>query len=401
MKVMLESNFMKRNRLAGRYVVYNHPHSAPAFSQQHAASLPAPHNTPNMRLSAILLFASTALAALPYKGIDWSSLLIEEKAGKTYKNSAGNTQPLETILKASGVTTVRQRIWVNPSDGNYNLAYNIALGKRAKAAGLGIYLDFHYSDNWADPGKQVVPAAWKSLNREALVKQVYDYTKSVLDAFQAAGIQLQLVSIGNEITPGLLFPIGQLSKSDGPKNVAMLLKSASRAVRESKLSSKPKVMIHLDNGWNWSTQQWWYDLVLSSGGGLSKADFDVQGVSYYPFYNSDATLAALSTSLNNMAKKYGKEVMVVETNWPSACPNPSTPFPADTKSIPFSDYGQTQWMKEVAKRVAAVPGGKGTGLFYWEPAWIENPGLGSSCVWNLMVEQGGKVMSGMAVFKSI
>ncbi|CAN9280089.1 glycosyl hydrolase 53 [Alternaria alternata] len=354
-----------------------------------------------MRFTSLLLFASAALAALPYKGADWSSLLIEEAAGKKYKNAAGTVQPFETILKNSGVNTVRQRIWVNPSDGNYNLDYNLKLAKRAKAAGLGIYLDFHYSDNWADPGKQVVPAAWKSLNREALIKQVYDYTKNVINTFSTNGIALNLVSIGNEITPGLLFPIGQLSGTDGPKNVAALLKSASKAIKESSMSPKPKIMIHLDNGWNWETQQWWYDLVLGSGGGLSAADYDVQGVSYYPFYNSAATLSALSTSLNNMAKKYGKEVMVVETNWPSYCPNPSTAFPADVKSIPISVDGQTQWMKEVAKRVAAVPNGKGTGLFYWEPAWIENPGLGSSCGWNLMVGDDGKVMSSLAVFGSI
>jgi arabinogalactan endo-1,4-beta-galactosidase len=354
-----------------------------------------------MRLPTLLLLATTALCALPYKGVDWSSLLIEEKSGKTYKNAAGAVQPLETILKSSGVNTVRQRIWVNPSDGNYNLDYNIKLAKRAKTAGLGVYLDFHYSDNWADPGKQVVPAAWKSLNRDALVKQVYDYTKNVLDTFQKNGVQLSLVSIGNEITPGLLFPIGQLSKTDGPKNVAALLKSASKAVKESSMSPKPKIMIHLDNGWKWDTQQWWYDTVLGSGGGLSSSDYDVQGVSYYPFYNAGATLAALSTSLTNMAKKYGKEVMVVETNWPSYCPNPSTAFPADTKSIPISVDGQSQWMKEVAKRVSAVPNGKGTGLFYWEPAWIDNAGLGSSCGWNLMVGDDGKVMSSLAVFGSI
>ncbi|KAA8610767.1 Arabinogalactan endo-beta-1 4-galactanase [Pyrenophora tritici-repentis] len=89
-----------------------------------------------------------------------------------------------------------------------------------------------------------------------------------------------------------------------------------------------------------------------------------------------------------MARNYGRE-----TNWPSYCPNPSTPFfPRITKSIPIIVDGQTQWMKEVAKRVAAVPN-EGTGLFYWEPAWIDNPGLGSSCGWNLMVADDGKVMS--------
>lgn len=346
------------------------------------------------------MFPLSALAALPYKGVDWSSLLIEERAGRTYKNAAGQTQPLEQILKASGVNSVRQRIWVNPSDGNYNLAYNIQLGKRAKAAGLPIYLDFHYSDTWADPAHQDTPAAWRNLGRDALVKQIYDYTKSVMDEFQKNSVPLQIVSIGNEITPGFLFPTGQLSRTDGPKNVAALLKSASKAIKESSISPKPKIMIHLDNGWKWDTQQWWYDTVLGSGGGLSASDYDIQGISYYPFYNSAATLSALSSSMSNMARKYGKEVMVVETNWPSYCPNPQYAFPSDTKSIPISVDGQIQWMKEVAKRVEGA-NGKGTGLYYWEPAWIDNAGLGSSCGWNLLFGDDGKVMNSLAVFGSI
>lgn len=94
-------------------------------------------------------------ASLTFKGVDWSSLLIEEAAGYTYKTTAGKTAPLETILVASGVNTVRQRLWVNPSDGNYNLDYNLKLAKRAKAAGLNVYLDIFFSDTWADPVNQV------------------------------------------------------------------------------------------------------------------------------------------------------------------------------------------------------------------------------------------------------
>jgi arabinogalactan endo-1,4-beta-galactosidase len=100
-------------------------------------------------------FAVTAQAALTYKGVDWSSLLVEEAAGKTYKTTSGTTALLESILKSSGVNTVRQRLWVNPSDENYNLAYNIKLAQRAKAAGLAVYLDLHFSDTWADPAHQV------------------------------------------------------------------------------------------------------------------------------------------------------------------------------------------------------------------------------------------------------
>ena len=104
--------------------------------------------------SILLLYATVSNAALAFKGVDWSSVAVEEAAGKTYKNAAGTTQPLETILKASGVNTVRQRLWVSDSS-TYNLAYNLKLAARAKAAGLGVYLDMHFSDTWADPGHQV------------------------------------------------------------------------------------------------------------------------------------------------------------------------------------------------------------------------------------------------------
>ncbi|KAF2195969.1 glycosyl hydrolase 53 [Delitschia confertaspora ATCC 74209] len=352
-------------------------------------------------LPFLLALPSTINAALPYKGVDWSSLLIEERAGRTYKNSAGTTQPLETILKNAGVNTVRQRLWVNPSGGNYSLDYNIQLAKRAKAAGLQVYLDMHYSDTWADPGHQATPAAWKSLGVDALVKQIYDYTKNVMDTFQSNGVSLALVSIGNEITPGLLFPTGQLSSSNGAMNAAKLLKSASQAIKESSLNPKPKIMIHIDNGWNWGTQQYWYDKVVTASGPFKSSDYDIQGISYYPFYSSSATLSSLSSSMSNMAKRYAKPIMVVETNWPTYCSNPAYTFPSDTKSIPFSVDGQKQWIQEVAKRVQGVSGGLGQGLFYWEPAWIDNAGLGSSCQWNLMVDDGGKDMGGLGVFGQI
>lgn len=106
-------------------------------------------------LAYFLACLSATRAALTYKGVDWSSLLIDEGEGKTFKTTSGSTEPLETILKSSGVNTVRQRLWVNPSGGDYDLDYNIKLAKRAQAAGLNIYLDMHFSDTWADPGHQV------------------------------------------------------------------------------------------------------------------------------------------------------------------------------------------------------------------------------------------------------
>lgn len=157
-------------------------------------------------------------------------------------------------------------------------------------------------------------------------------------------------------------------------------------------------MIHLDNGWNWGTQQYWYNTVLSQGL-LLTSDFDIMGVSHYPFYNSQATLANLKSSLANMASKWGKTLIVAETDWPISCPSPAYQFPSDASSIPFSAAGQTTWMQNVAKVVASVSGG--AGLFYWEPAWIDNANLGSSCANNLMVDSSGKALSSLAVFSSI
>lgn len=157
-------------------------------------------------------------------------------------------------------------------------------------------------------------------------------------------------------------------------------------------------MIHLDNGWDWSEQEYFYTTVLAEGP-LLATDFDVVGVSYYPFYDSSATLSALKNSLKNIASKWAKDIMVAETNWPVSCPQPKEPFPSDVKSIPFSAAGQKTFIEDVAAVVEGVSGG--SGLFYWEPAWIGNAGLGSSCDDNLMFAYDGTVSSSLSVFKSI
>ena len=158
-------------------------------------------------------FVGFSTAALTYKGADWSSVPVEEAAGISYKNTAGTAQPFETILKNSGANTVRQRIWVSPSDGNYNLDYNVKLAKRAKAAGLKIYLDLHYADSWADPGKQPTPAAWASQSIDDLSNTIYDYTLNIANTFASEGIDVALMSIGNEITAGLLWPLGKIGRA--------------------------------------------------------------------------------------------------------------------------------------------------------------------------------------------
>lgn len=343
--------------------------------------------------SAALLALSSGVSALTYKGVDWSSVMVEEQAGIQYRSN-GNVQPLENILAANGVNSVRQRVWVNPRNGEYNLDYNLRLAQRAKARGLGVYLTLHFSDTWADPGQQAIPSGWPT-DIDSLSWRLYNYTMEVSNAFQAAGVPPQIISIGNEIRSGLLFPTGQISQF---YNIARLLNSASWGIRDSALNPKPKVMIHLDNGWDWGLQEWWYNEVLSAGP-LDLSLFDMMGVSFYPFYGADATLSSLQQSLRNMANRWGKEIVVAETNWPTSCPSPAYPFPSDLAGIPFSAAGQAEFIRRVASVVESTP--RGVGLYYWEPAWMNNQALGSSCQSNTLFSWPGDALSSLSVFNQI
>lgn len=342
---------------------------------------------------SLLSLAAVAQSALTYRGADWSSTIVEEKAGKVYKTTAGVTTPLETLLKNNGVNTVRQRIWVSDSS-EYNLAYNIELGKRAAAAGLSVYLDFHYSDTWADPGKQGLPAGWPSDIKD-LTSKVYNYTMGVLNEFSGNKIPVSIVSIGNEISSGLLWPTG--TTSSWP-NIASLLHSAAYGVKDSNLTTKPQIMIHLDSGWDRAMQTNWYEQVLASGN-LLTSDFDIIGLTHYPFYGNQATLANIKDSMTTLATNYGKKIVIAETDWPVSCPSPANSFPPDVSTIPFSAAGQTTWVKNLAAAVAGISGG--VGLFYWEPAWLDNASLGSSCADNLFFESDGTARSSLSVFSSI
>ncbi|KAF5671254.1 arabinogalactan endo-1,4-beta-galactosidase [Fusarium heterosporum] len=341
---------------------------------------------------AILSYCSAALA-LTYKGVDWSSVALEEQKGIQYTNG-GSAQPLEKILVANGVNSVRQRVWVNPSNGDYNLDYNLKLAKRAKAAGLSVYLTLHFSDTWADPANQKIPSGWPT-GIDDLSWRLYNYTQQVSNAFQSAGVPPAIISIGNEITAGLLFPTGSTKSY---YNIGRLLNSAAYGIKDSSLSPKPKIMIHLDKGWDWGTQEYFYTQVLNQKG-LTLGAFDAMGVSFYPFYGAGATFSALQTSLTNMANKWGKQIFVSELDWPTSCPSPAQPFPSDMRSIPFSADGQAQFIKKVASIVSSVKGG--AGLYYWEPAWMNNQALGSSCPSNTLFSWPGKALSSLSAFKSI
>ncbi|KAH6639114.1 arabinogalactan endo-1,4-beta-galactosidase [Boeremia exigua] len=347
------------------------------------------------RLALAVAVAPAVQAVLQYRAMDWSSLLIEEERNSVYyQNATGQNEALEGILVDNGVNMVRQRVWTNAGDGDYGIDYNIRLAKRAEAAGLMFGLNLHYSDTWTNPGLQDIPTGWPT-DVTGLAKKVWDHTTDVCNAFAAASLIPETITIGNEINGGILWPTG---KYDQPANLAKLLQTASQAIRASNLKPQPKIQIHLSHGEEGEEMQWWYDMVLSNG--LTLEDFDMQTVSFYPFWGSAATQANLTASLGNMATRYGKELMVVETNWPIICSKPDYAFPSDTVDIPIGPpAGQTTWIQRTAASIASVP--KGVGLSYWEGGWVSNAVLGSSCEWNAMFDGNGRAYDSIGVFNTI
>jgi len=162
-----------------------------------------------------------------------------------------------------------------------------------------------------------------------------------------------------------------------------LLHAASQGVRNA--STSAKIMVHLDDGWSYSKQQYFYQNVLNTY--FTANDYDIQGVSFYPFYNTEATFNNLNSSLTQLAKAYNKDIIVAETNWPYNCqggPRLSEP------TIATGAQGQLDWMQRVYQVVRGIPGNHGKGIFYWEPAWISNANLGSGCSDNLIFDTSSR-----------
>ena len=327
-----------------------------------------------------------------YKGHDISSLKLLHDGGYTYKDTARHnaTRPLEDILGDGGMNAVRLRIWVHPSDGVYGLQYNLDMASRLSAKGYAIYLDFHFSDTWADPHKQYIPAAWPQDDLTPLATTLRAYVKSTLTSFADAKIPLAVVALGNEIRNGMLWPLGEADPAiaDDRARVANFtqlatLWAAARAGVTDAVDSgvaKPTVMIHIDNGWDLALQLNWFG-ALTGTGKVSTADWDVFGFSFYPFYGTNATLVNLRTTLNTLASRYGKPLHVVETDWPDSCPAVGTldGGALSDPAVPVSAAGQTEWVDDIVGVVKGVPDGLGAGVWYWEPAWLNNTGLGSNC----------------------
>ncbi|GAA1801700.1 glycosyl hydrolase 53 family protein [Luedemannella flava] len=321
-------------------------------------------------------------------GADVSSLKKNEDHGAVYLDAKGRKGDALKILADNGVNYARLKLWVNPADGYSNRTQVLAMAKRAKARGMKLLVDFHYSDSWADPGKQNKPAAWASLPFDELKQAVYDYTYDVLAALRRQHTPADMAQIGNEINGGLLWPDGRWDNWDG---MAALLTAGSTAVTAA--SPHTKVALHLAEGGNNGGHVWWFDNAVSRG-----VPFDVIAVSHYTYWHGP--LGYLQANLLDLVKRYDKDIMVVETAYgftqeqDDALENIFNPSLQATSGYPATPEGQARALRDMFNVVAAVPGGRGLGVFYWEPAWTAVAGSG----WDPADPTSGNAWENQAVF---
>lgn len=287
------------------------------------------------------------------KGADISWVTEMESAGIKFYDKNGAQKELFALMKSLGMNTIRLRVWVNPADGWSNTDDLIAKAKRAKNAGMKVLVDFHYSDTWADPGKQPKPAAWSSLDFPTLVTTLHDYTAGVMNALKNNGVTPDWVQVGNETDDGMLWEDGRASLHMA--NFAALIKAGYEAVKS--VSSTTKVIVHVSNGYNNNLFRYLFDGLKNNG-----AQWDIIGMSLYPSTTNWQTLnAQCLANINDMVARYSTPVMVVEVGMAAADPTDSRGF-----------------LTDIITKVNSVPGGNGLGVLYWEPeAYNWNYSLGA------------------------
>jgi len=288
-------------------------------------------------------------------GADVSFLPQAEAQGTVFRDQ-GVAAPGLLTLRRHGYGWVRLRLFNAPTTLPNDLAYTLAQAKQAKALGFGLLLDFHYSDDWADPAHQVTPLAWQKLKHRQLTDAVFAYTRDTIATFREAGLLPDMVQVGNEVTAGMLWPDGKLP--DNWDNFTELLSAGIRGVAEGSGSERPpKIMIHIDKGGDIEATRWFFSHLAAA-----HVTFDVIGQSYYPWW--EGSLTDLRANLAFMAHEYRKPIILVETaySWrPDNYTKKKGPFPETPE-------GQRDFLQSLIPVVAATPNGLGRGIFWWEPA---------------------------------
>ncbi len=310
-----------------------------------------------MLVVVLSYLGATAVAADYAVGADLSFLKQAEDRGTVFKDE-GKALPALLIFKDHGYNWVRLRLFHSPKSLPNNLDYTIALAMAARKQGFKFLLDFHYSDTWADPAKQFTPAAWKGKSHEELVQAVFEYTRDTIAAFHAAGVLPDMVQVGNEVINGMLWPDGRLpARWD---NFAELVKAGIRGIAAGCGDGpRPRIMIHIDRGGDRRGTKAFFDRLNSY-----HVDYDVIGQSYYPWWHG--SLLDLRENLAFMSSEYQKEILLVEVAY---CWRP-TEYRKRPGPFPETPEGQRAFLDEVNRLVLATPGGRGIGVFWWEPAVV-------------------------------
>ncbi len=330
----------------------------------------------------------------PFKGVDVSSVISLENSGVKFYDRSGKEQDLFVTLKAAGVNTVRVRVWNDPYNSATGENYGggicdqkvaVQIARRCADAGLKLLVDFHYSDFWADPGKQKAPKAWANYSVQQKADAIYGFTLDTLKQIGAAGADIAMVQVGNETTTGMCgVLLSEYNWSDeGWSALASLFNAGARAVRA--YSRDTLVALHFTDPEKSSNMAYLAKMLSQNN-----VDYDVFATSYYPYWHG--TLANLTSVLTSVAQTYGKRVMVAETSWVRTLEESdgfvntigSADAMGDYVSYAVSVDGQSAFLHDLFTAVAAVPDGMGIGVFYWEPAWLP---VGSSwasnqALWN-------------------
>lgn len=345
------------------------------------------------------------MTAQPFiQGMDMSFIDEIETFGGTYEENGEAVDAL-VILKRNGVNAIRLRIWNEPAGGFCNLERTVLIAKRIKALGMHFLLDFHYSDKWADPANQWKPKAWEFLSFDALNNAVYDYTKHVLSELQMHGALPEMVQIGNEITPGMLWNDG---KVDGEfdtdeqwEKFTSLVKSGIAAARA--VDPAINVMIHIDRGGDLPASRKFFERFQRH-----QVEFDTIGLSFYPWWHG--TLEDLRSNLAELATTFGKNINVVETAYPWTLERPEgRQFIVDKEQqlhegYPATVEGQANYLRDFISIIKDTPEGKGIGFYWWEPAWIpskEEWSVGHANNWSnlTLFDFSGKKLASLEALK--
>lgn len=306
-----------------------------------------------------------------YRGADLSFLPEMEQAGTKFYDGNQAESALK-IMKKYGMNLVRLRLWHTPAaehNGHSSLSEVLEFAKKIKAENLDFLLDFHYSDTWADPGKQFIPEAWKNLTINDLGDSLSLYTQKVLQALKAQNTLPQMVQIGNETNSGMLWEQGKVGgafESNWP-NYALLIKKAIAGVKAVDTQNEIKIMLHFAG---YQGTDWFFQNIKNQG-----VEYDIMGISHYPQWHGKS-FVELKTKLNELIQKFDKSILIVETAypWTLGYNDQTQNFVGQLNQImpeyPVSPNGQKQFLMDLKNLIKSLDKEKGIGFCYWEPAWV-------------------------------